>query len=277
MKRVRRTDMSWHTDMFMRDGIFSDLDAIFNIHKYTSFPTPHNLTNIVREQNTHFRSLNCQFINQNENFDWEGQYYEEIIYTKSLIPTREENWHDFFNAMIWGLFPNTKKLLNKLHAEDIEAFGQKQRTKQRDAITLFDECGIVLAYESEQDKIALQQHLWLDSFWRNRDRWFNQIRPFIFGHALYEMSLSPFIGLTAKAYFIKVSDKFWNFSLDKKYQILDALLVKQISEQQSLQDNSNLSPLPLLGVPDWYPDNNQQHFYENTDYFRPKRKSTKAA
>jgi hypothetical protein len=37
----------------------------------------------------------------------------------------------------------------------------------------------------------------------------------------------------------------------------------------SLRATSSLSPLPLLGVPGWWPGNNHEIFYENTRYFRP--------
>jgi len=42
-----------------------------------------------------------------------------------------------------------------------------------------------------------------------------------------------------------------------------------------MQDNSQLYPLPMLGVPGWWPDNEQPEFYDNTDYFRAKRKFNK--
>ena len=32
-----------------------------------------------------------------------------------------------------------------------------------------------------------------------------------------------------------------------------------------------LAPLPVLGVPGWWPDNEAQGFYDNSDYFRPGR------
>ena len=44
-------------------------------------------------------------------------YYEQRIFEQGLVPTRPANWHDFFNALIFLLFPQTKKEMNRLHVE----------------------------------------------------------------------------------------------------------------------------------------------------------------
>ena len=38
-----------------------------------------------------------------------------------------------------------------------------------------------------------------------------------------------------------------------------------------------LSPLPVLGIPGWWPDNERADFYDNTDYFRSGRRTEDAA
>ncbi|WP_281246197.1 DUF3025 domain-containing protein [Rheinheimera pacifica] len=59
--------------------------------------------------------------------------------------------------------------------------------------------------------------------------------------------------------------------LTAAYSFVDAKLHEQIANEAVLLDNQQLTPLPLLGVPRWYNDNETAGFYHNTDYFRPKR------
>lgn len=285
MKRKKyEADIAWQANLFTGGGIFDDLSKLLTLAEFADFPSASQLTQMIKaapaiqkqaSQKQVKQKQTVEFIAQSDSMNWHGMSYEELIFARQQIPTRVNNWHDLFNACIWALFPKTKRSLNQLHVNDITEYGLKQRTKQRDALTLFDECGVVLAYTDESDKSALQNHLWLDSFWQNRSRWFVNIRPFIFGHAMYEMSLKPFIGLTAKAYFVQVTDDFFKLSLAEQYAYLDQQVAIEVTEQARLKNNQALSPLPLLGVPSWYDDNQARDFYLNENYFRPKRQPKK--
>lgn len=264
-------DIPWRANLFTGGGIFDDLSNLLKLANFSDFPSAAQLTQLVTQRQADQKLKSIEFIAQSDSMNWHGMSYEELIFAKQQIPTRIDNWHDLFNACIWALFPNTKRCLNKLHVNDITQYGLKQRTKQRDALTLFDECGVVIAYTHDEDKVALKTHSWLDSFWQNRDRWFSNIRPFIFGHAMYEMSLKPFIGLTAKAYFVEVPDDFFQWHLTQQYRYLDQQLTREITEKATLKNNQHLSPLPILGVPFWCDDNQCREFYLNENYFRPKR------
>ena len=85
------------------------------------------------------------------------------------------------------------------------------------------------------------------------------------------MMTNPFIGLTAKLLCIVVPPEFNTLSLAQQYQYLDEQLVAWINDGL-LDDNSQLSPLPLLGIPTWHTQAQDLTFYQNTDYFRPKRR-----
>ena len=255
-------------------GIYQDLSVLYtDLLKLDNFPVPAQLSKLIADKAPAFAIAQRQFVEQDEDSPELAELgYEGFIKQTGLIPTRKDNWHDFFNALIWGLFPASKQAINQLHVADISEHGLKKRTKQRDALTLFDECGIVLAYTHDEQKNALRNHMWMESFWDKRSQWYQSIRPFVFGHAMYEMALAPYIGLTAKAYFIKVEPCFFAETLSNQYRILDSLLAKEMRVDKTLSDNKKLSPLPILGVPTWYQDNQQQSFYSNTNYFRPKRR-----
>ena len=41
--------------------------------------------------------------------------YESKIYLTGQVQTRANNWHDFFNALVWKILPRAKLALNQLH------------------------------------------------------------------------------------------------------------------------------------------------------------------
>ncbi|WP_445398843.1 DUF3025 domain-containing protein [Zobellella sp. An-6] len=214
--------------------------------------------------------LPVRFIDD-DHFAELGCYYEQAV-AHGLVPTRSANWHDFFGALIWYLFPRTKVLLNRLHMVDIAAHGAKQRTPRRDRVTHFDECGLVLAVpEGEEIAAPLREHDWPGLFLRHRARWGRDWQPFVFGHALYEQALAPFVGLTGKCVVLEMEPAFFTLPPAVRQARLDSSLAEHL-EQSALFDRPRpLLPLPLLGIPGWWPANEDPAFYLNRDYFRPKR------
>ncbi len=202
----------------------------------------------------------------------EGRYYEQIVYEDKQVPTRVENWHDFYNACIWRLFPKSKQALNHLHIQEIEQCGLKPRTPRRDRVTHFDECGVILAYSNEHIPALLGEHEWQSAFVEGKSCWGKKAQAFIFGHANYEMLMQPHIGLTGKWFGICVDEAFWRLPIAAQYQHLDAQLLDYILQPTSFTVKADLKPLPLLGVPTWFADNEDPSFYHNAQYFRPKRR-----
>lgn len=204
------------------------------------------------------------------------RYYEEIIYQDGIIPTRENSWHDLFNACIWMQFPETKKYLNQLHVADIHRVGVHPRTARRNRLTHFDECGVVLAVEDGQRGVgnallgALASHAWEEVLWHQKALWQETVQPFIFGHANLEMMLSPFIGLTGKWLAVSVPDGFSLLNRTEKWQVLDAALIARIKALGDFKPQHILRPIPLLGVPGWWHEQTLS-FYQNEEYFRPQR------
>ena len=208
----------------------------------------------------------------------DARYYEEIIYQDSMVPTRENSWHDLFNACIWMQFPHTKTWLNQLHVEDIGRVGVHPRTPRRNRLTHFDECGVVLAVEESQREVgnvllgALASHAWQEVLWHQSALWSATIHPIMFGHANLEMLLSPFMGLTGKWLAVCVPDGFSALPMTQQWQVVDAALLARIQALDNFQSQHILRPLPLLGVPGWWPQQTLE-FYQNKEYFRPQRKN----
>ncbi len=248
--------------------VYQDLRQLIPALAQADWPSLTDLSRWYREANPH---SNLAFVGDDAlaQRGFEGLYYEQVIARHKLVPTRERNWHDLFNALIWRLFPSSKATLSALHQQDIDAVGLNPRTPRRNRLTHFDECGVVLAYSRDTIPKALSEHRWEWAMYDQAARWGSEVRAFMFGHANYEMMLSPFRGLTGKWLGIEVGADFFAKPLAWQYQQLDQLLNARLKEEDCMQQKGAMLPLPLLGVPGWYAPQNQA-LYRDTGYFRLK-------
>jgi len=186
--------------------------------------------------------------------------YEAHIAATGRVPTRE-NAHDLFNAMTWLTFPLTKAALNARQAEELARDGVRaRRGPVRDAATLIDESGLLLA-ATEEACAALMRFDWDWLFDVQRARWGHDWMPFAFGHALIEKLLTPYKGLTAVVVCLPLA----------------GATVAQIDRAaaQWVQGTALAPPLlahlPALGVPGWWPANEAPDFYADAAVFRQRR------
>ncbi len=268
----------WDADFLSKSLIFSDLKILLEKTHWNDWPGCQGLLSLLDQPIILSSGLQLDMHPQDDTLPFPEMGYEERVYKKGIISTREKNWHDLFNAFIWLLFPKTKVLLNNLHIQELKQQAGKKRTSGRDAITHIDESGIIIVSSHNNLLDALKEHQWKEAFVESRHLWGQDVQKqkicgFVFGHGMYEKSFNPFIGFTGKAYCIKVDETFFLQDKLSQYQQLDQLLYNDIVEKNALSDARYLSPLPILGVPGWSDDNISPEFYENTDYFRTKSQS----
>lgn len=201
--------------------------------------------------------------------------YEARIAASGVIPLRPRHWHDLFNALMWLSFPATKSALNAIHLRELTPAAGTTRSARRDAVTLLDECGVVLVVDDAQWTHWHRAHDWSTLFVTQRSAWGRRIVPQIIGHGLYEQALSPYIGLTGKALHVRMPDTWFVADENERQRLLDATLSAAILKDTCLQSTAELLPLPILGVPGWCDDNENPSFYANTDYFRARRSKTR--
>ena len=190
----------------------------------------------------------------------ESQAYEQFIFDTQTVPTRD-NLHDFFNGLCWLTFPQTKKKLNQLQAAQLAADGVQQvRGPVRDALTLFDEnAAFLLAPQPLWD--ALEAKDWQRLFVNLRPMWADA-QLVLFGHALLEKLASPRKPITAHIYRAQPATD----SIAK----LDAWIAADITADKLA--SKPFAPLPVLGVPGWWAENEKLSFYEDILVFRPESK-----
>ena len=217
-----------------------------------------------------------------------GQAYEAFIHAQQRIPTRD-NLHDFFNGLCWLRFGRSKRRLNQLQAQEIARQGVGQeRGALRDALTVFDENALLL-----QAPDGLWQALcardWQHLFVRERDQW-AQVRIEVFGHALLEKLVQPYVAITGHAWRVMPAPaptapiagpsahakpaptpthvhpypnpQSQSPGVTNADAQLDAWLCDSL--QEDLLRRKAFAPLPVLGVPGWWAANEDPAFYGQT-------------
>ena len=188
-----------------------------------------------------------------------GQAYEQFIFETGTVPTRD-NLHDFFNGLCWIRFPLTKTRLNQLQAEQLAIAGvQSLRGAVRDALTVFDENAAFLQAPPPLWDALLARD-WKRLFITLRPMW-AQARLTLFGHALLEKLVSPRKPITAHVY-IAPSAMNLIVCADR----LDAVVAASLSAD--ILKTKPFTPLPVLGVPGWWSENENFSFYDDSTVFR---------
>lgn len=190
-----------------------------------------------------------------------GVAYEQFIFDTRQVPTRD-GLHDFFNGLCWWHFPATKIRLNQLQAEQIAQTGiQPVRGPARDALTVFDENA---AFFQGPDALweALVAKDWQVVFGTLRPQW-QEVTLLLFGHALLEKLVLPRKPITAHVYRAQAASN--------SIASLDAWMAADLSAEKLA--TKPFAHLPVLGVPLWWPANEDPNFYADASVFRAPRPS----
>ncbi|MCE4556914.1 DUF3025 domain-containing protein [Roseateles cellulosilyticus] len=172
--------------------------------------------------------------------------YEQHVAATGRVPTRD-NAHDLFNGLVWLRCPGFKAALNRAHMAAPPATPGR-RGPLRDALTLLDESGLLLSAPAPLRQ-ALRAQDWAALFVGHRELW-RSAQALIVGHALLEKLLAPRKALCARALLVD----------DVNAPVLPAALAP-----------ADLPPLPVLGIPGWWPANASRGFYADAQVFRAKR------
>jgi hypothetical protein len=185
-----------------------------------------------------------------------GMAYERYIFDSGACPTRL-GLHDFFNGICWLRLPLAKRRLNALQAAELAVGATGPlRGPVRDAITVFDENGALLDAPAPLWDALLARD-WQRLFIALRPLW-AQARVLVFGHALLEKLVLPRKAITAHV---------WRGTAPLGDPAkLDAWLAGELSPGRLAA--KPFTPLPLLGIPGWWPGNQNFSFYDDSLVFR---------
>ena len=206
--------------------------------------------------------------------------YERRVFLTGEVPVRTANWHDLFNVLAWLSFPHAKAALNARHVSEMPSEMPGRRGRVRDALTQFDEDGMIVL-SSAPDLLGLVRAFrWKDLFWTRRDDVSQRMRFLVFGHALYEKLLTPFIGVTGRAVLLDTEPELFAASARGELGAVDLRLAQRLAASAHLAGQgqlpfsapAELAPVPVLGIPGWFAANRCESFYDDTTYFRSGRR-----
>lgn len=198
---------------------------------------------------------------QDEALAGDGLHYEQRV-AQGGIATRPCNWHDLFNALVWARYPAIKAALNARQCLHIARGGSRRRNRAQEALTQFDETGVVVQVRDAALIEAWDRHDWSGLFAGQADRWRRGdiVIAGVVGHALMEQALLPGRRLVGKCLVV-----YTETGADVLARIAGAVGAGEV-----LEDPLELRPLPLAGIPGWHP-RQDAGFYAQADYFRPLR------
>lgn len=199
-----------------------------------------------------------------------GVEYERHIFETGQVSTRENNFHDLFNALVWCRLPRLKAAMNAMHCCHWDEARAGRRGPLRDALTLLDESGAVLLARDREVLRALAGRQWNTAFEKRASAWRDDVEILVCGHGLLEKFLRPYKSMTAHALLCHCGSTESAGYASDPLGTADADLARLLLEDALLTRTADLSPLPLMGIPDWWPLGAQDHaFYADETVFRP--------
>lgn len=250
-----------------RHPVFNDVSDLLSWAESEQWPSVDSL-NSSEEKLTHaYTGMPLIFEKQTADLLLDGRHYEQRIYQCGQIATRENNWHDLFNAMMWLKYPRIKSALNARQWNDVDRFGLKTRTPGQCAMTLFDEAGALVVMPGEMLE-CWKRHDWHGLFIEHADAWRSgQARVAVFGHALLDHALVTETLLVAKCIVFPEESDF-SSGFDK--------LANDIHAGNCLLANNELRTLPLCGIPGWHSAVDSAEFVGTAACFSPLSAKKKA-
>ncbi|MGV8959300.1 MAG: DUF3025 domain-containing protein [Stenotrophomonas sp.] len=203
-----------------------------------------------------------RFIVQDRELLDDGLHYETRIAAHGRIATRPENWHDLFNAMVWVRYPAIKAALNARQCLHIAQMGTERRNRAQQALTQFDETGVIVRVRDPALLELWDRHAWAQLFDARAGSWHQRDIAIVavIGHALLEQGLLAGRRMVGKCVVVQGEDDVASV----------AGIAEAIAQGGLLNDPLELRPLPLAGVPGWHRQQDAA-FYAQSDYFRPLR------
>jgi hypothetical protein len=196
--------------------------------------------------------------------------YEAHIAVTGRVPTRH-NLHDFFNALSWFQFPRIKAALSARGSALVDTLGVgPTRGGARDALTVFDENAVLFACSDAALDAKLRSFDWKALFIGNQAAWGERCEVRCFGHALLEKLVTPYKACTAHAWIVDVPDDYFSWKRAERDAFLDATVSRALLEIGEFNCRM-FAPLPVLGIPGWWPENETPSFYDDPFVFRSGR------
>ena len=155
--RATRAETAWSPRFFERDPRFSAIAPwAETFAEYTDWPAPSDLDReLSARAGVRFVLAKPRPRRQRGPVDVREMYDARIA--RGEVPTREKNWHDFLNALVWAAFPKAKATLHARQHRAIREWAgadvvrtlPNARTRELDALALVDEGGVIVCRDAK--------------------------------------------------------------------------------------------------------------------------------
>ena len=267
---------TWDHDFARRSPMFAPLRALADKLPEIGWPNVEVLNHVADETGRRIVNARGQRIRFVTADPGASPGFESRTWLTGEVEVRRIDWHDLLNALVWITYPTAKAAINGRHQGALEAEAgapgeDGRRSPPRDALTHFDEDGMVVVCSEPELAALLRGFAWKELFWHRRAQVRRALRFFPFGHALYHKALAPFIGMTGKALLFEVAPAMLERDTDALRAEVDRLTALHVWNPERMLGPRELCPLPVLGVPGWWAANEDAAFYDDAGYFRPGR------
>jgi hypothetical protein len=196
--------------------------------------------------------------------------YERRIAERGEILTRPDNLHDVCNALVWLAFPRTKAALTAIHVAAPRAGSGNPRDRSRDAATLLDESGMLVACADASLVGLWTAHRWRDAFWDRRDDIVASMRAVALGHGLLAKLVAPFRAVTAKVLVLPLAAAALPEDSAALVAMLDAAAAAEVGARGAALAPADLLPLPVAALPGWDCEGCGARLFDDAAVFRPR-------
>ena len=196
--------------------------------------------------------------------------YERRIATTGEVATRPGNLHDACNALAWLAFPGTKAALNAIHAAATVTDTGNGRDRRRDAATLLDESGMIVACADAELLELWRTHQWRAAFWDRRGAVAERMRAVVIGHGLLAKLVAPFRGITAKVLVLALDGAALPADPALVAAVLDAAAAAAIDANRLAVAPPDLLALPVAALPGWDMEASGARLFDDAAVFRPR-------
>jgi Protein of unknown function (DUF3025) len=194
--------------------------------------------------------------------------YERRVALHGEIATRAGNLHDLCNAMAWLAFPRTKAALNAVHVGSARSSTANARNRCRDAATLLDESGLIVACADAEILEAWRFHRWREAFWDRREERRTSLAAAAIGHGLIAKLAAPFRGITGRALVVPLAANELPQDPDALATALDTAALSALATLGIRLAPADLLPLPVAALPGWDTEKLGARLFDDTSVFR---------
>jgi hypothetical protein len=196
--------------------------------------------------------------------------YERRIARTGEVAVRSSSLHDFCNALAWLAFPRTKAALNAVHVAARPSPAAGSRAPARDAATLLDESGLLVACADPEIMRAWEAREWRVAFGDIGTAGAPRLHAVAVGHGLLAKCITPYRAITAHALVLPIAAGRLPDEPGALAAALDAAASRQIAQAGDAWSPESLLPLPVAGLPGWDRERLGARLFDDVSVFRPR-------